>query len=322
MKVLITGGAGYIGSHVAFWLLDQGIEVAIIDNLSGGHKHIAKNFLFFKGDIGDVKFVGKVLDEYKPDAVLHFAGFIQVSESVKKPVKYYHNNFVKTLLFVNELVKRKINKFIFSSTAAVYGNVTKVPISEDVPPSPINPYGKSKLFVENVLHDLHSQGLIDFVILRYFNAAGADPKGRTGEMHNPETHLIPLVLKTAKGERDKILIYGTDYDTPDGTAVRDYIHVTDLAEIHAMALYHLLDKGESIVLNCGYGRGYSVREVIETAKKVTGIDFRVEEASRREGDSPILVADVTKLKSYFKWIPRYNDLEFIIKTAWEWEKKI
>ncbi len=320
MKILITGGAGYIGSHTALYLKENtNFEIAVLDNLSYGHKEAINDFPLFKGNIGDTEFVSTVLSQFKPDAVLHFAAFIQVGESVKKPFKYYKNNFINTALFLEQLVKHNIKYFIFSSTAAVYGTPKNVPIKETTPLHPINPYGKSKMFVEQLLQDLTMQFDFRYVALRYFNAAGADPKGRIGESHNPETHLIPLVLKTAKGEREKIYIFGTDYPTPDGTAIRDYIHVTDLADAHYKALLYLFDKGKSDVYNCGYGKGYSVKEVIDTAKKVTGVNFTVEEAPRRPGDAPTLVADSTKLQKTLNWLPKYDNLEFIIKTAWNWE---
>jgi UDP-glucose 4-epimerase len=252
---------------------------------------------------------------------MHFAAFSQVGESVREPLMYYRNNSGNTVNLLEAMTNAGVRNFIFSSTAAVYGNPEKSPISEDVPFQPINPYGKSKAFIETVLRDLSAAKNFRYVSLRYFNAAGADLKARIGERHNPETHLIPLILKTAKGERKNIVVNGTDYATPDGTCIRDYIHVMDLADAHLLALNYLMDGGQSDVFNCGYGHGYSVREVIQAARSVTGKDFTVVESSRRAGDPPILVSDSSKMKRRLNYQPRYDDLSAIIKTAWEWEKK-
>ncbi len=320
LKVLVTGGAGYIGSHTVKLLVEKGFDVIVYDNLVNGHRDAVINARFFEGDILDSKRLDEIMTAKSFDAVVHFAAFIEVGESVKNPLKFYRNNVSGTLNLLNLLKKHKVKNFIFSSTAAVYGNPESVPIKEDFPLAPINPYGNTKLTVEKVLKDMSESGEINFVALRYFNASGADESGLIGESHNPETHLIPLVLKTAKGERECIKIFGTDYSTPDGTCIRDYIHVNDLANAHILALNYLLDGGKSDVFNCGYGMGYSVKEIIDTAKKITGVDFKVEEASRREGDPPILVADNKKIKSVLDWNPEYNDIEYIIKTAWDWEK--
>ncbi len=319
MKVLVTGGAGYIGSHVVKALGERGHEVLVVDNLSKGHKKAVLYGKLVVADLEDKSTLDVIFKEFKPDAVMHFAAFIEVGESVREPLKYYRNNTVSTINLLEVMLKNDVNRFIFSSTAAVYGNPEKIPIPETELLKPINPYGQSKAFVERILQDFYSSYGFRYVSLRYFNAAGAEPEGRIGESHNPETHLIPLVLKTAKGERKSIKIFGTDYPTPDGTAIRDYIHVLDLADAHILALEYLLEGEESSVFNLGYGLGYSVKEVIETAKKVTGIDFLVEEAERRPGDPPVLVADNTKIKKVLKWEPKYDDLEFIIKTAWNWE---
>ncbi len=320
LKVLVTGGAGYIGSHTVKLLVEKGFDVIVYDNLVNGHRDAVINARFFEGDILDSKRLDEIMTAKSFDAVVHFAAFIEVGESVKNPLKFYRNNVSGTLNLLNLLKKHKVKNFIFSSTAAVYGNPESVPIKEDFPLAPINPYGNTKLTVEKVLKDMSESGEINFVALRYFNASGADESGLIGESHNPETHLIPLVLKTAKGERECIKIFGTDYSTPDGTCIRDYIHVNDLANAHILALNYLLDGGKSDVFNCGYGMGYSVKEIIDTAKKITGVDFKVEEAPRREGDPPILVADNKKIKSVLNWNPEYNDIEYIIKTAWDWEK--
>jgi len=319
LKVLITGGAGYIGSHIVKVLGEKKYEILVIDNLSKGHKEAVIYGDLVVIDLKNKTALEDIFKRFKPDAVMHFAASIEVGESVKKPLKYYQNNTANTLNLLETMLEYGVNKFIFSSTAAVYGTPVKVPIPEDHPINPINPYGQSKSFIEKVLQDLDRSSGLKYISLRYFNAAGADPEGRIGESHDPETHLIPLILKTAKGERESIKIFGTDYPTPDGTCIRDYIHVDDLADAHLLALEYLLNGGESEVFNCGYGHGYSVREVINTAKKVTDIDFKVEEADRRPGDPPVLVADSTKLKQKLNWIPQFDDLEYIIQTAWNWE---
>jgi len=321
MRILVTGGAGYIGSHVVKALGEKGYEVLVVDNLSKGHKEAVLYGKLVVADLKNKESLDVIFKEFKPDAVMHFAAFIEVAESVREPLKYYKNNTINTINLFEVMIKNNVNRFIFSSTAAVYGNPEKIPIPETEPIKPINPYGQSKAFVEKILHDFDRSYGLKYVSLRYFNAAGADPEGRIGESHNPETHLIPLILKTAKGERESIKIFGTDYPTPDGTCIRDYIHVDDLAEAHILALEYLLEGGNSKVFNCGYGHGFSVREVIDTARKVTGIDFKVEETERRPGDPAILVADSSKLRKVLDWKPRFNDLEYIIRTAWNWERK-
>ena len=321
MRVVVTGGAGYIGSHVVKLLTEKNVDVLVIDNLVKGHKKAVLNAKLTIEDIGNFEAIKNILQTFKPDAVMHFAAFIEVGESVKNPLKYYHNNTVATFNLLKAIIESKIKHFIFSSTAAVYGIPNRIPIKETEPINPINPYGSSKAAVEKMLKEFSKAYDFKYVSLRYFNAAGADESGLIGESHNPETHLIPLILKTAKGERKSIKIFGTDYPTPDGTCIRDYIHVTDLAEAHYLSLQYLLDQAKSNVFNCGYGHGYSVKEVIDTCKKVTGIDFKVEEAERRPGDPPILVADVEKIQKTLNWIPKHDDLEYIIKTAWNWELK-
>ncbi len=320
MKVFITGGAGYIGSHVVKALGEKGYEILVYDNLSTGHKEAVLYGKLVKGDLADKEFLKKTLQEFKPDAVMHFAASIEVAESVKNPLKYYRNNTANTFNLLEAMQELGINKFIFSSTAAVYGNPEKIPVKENAPINPINPYGQSKAFVEKILKDLSEANKdFNYVSLRYFNVAGADPEGRIGQSYQNATHLITRALKTAKGEYEKLYIFGTDYPTPDGTCIRDFIHVDDLADAHILALEYLNQGGKSDIFNCGYGHGYSVKEVVETAKKVTGIDFPVEETGRREGDPAVLVADSTKLKETLGWKPRYDNLEFIIKTAWNWE---
>ena len=319
MRILVTGGAGYIGSHIVKQLGEKGHDVLTIDNLSTGHKEAVLYGKLGVLDLSDKEKLKEVIKNFSPDAVMHFAASIEVAESVKNPLKYYRNNTANTLNLLEILQESGVNKFIFSSTAAVYGEPENVPIKETEPLNPINPYGKSKAFIEHILKDMSNAYGFRYVSLRYFNVAGADPEGRIGESHNPETHLIPLILKTAKGERKSIKIFGTDYPTPDGTAIRDYIHVEDLANAHIVALEYLLNGGESDVFNCGYGHGYSVKEVVETAKKVTGIDFPVEETDRRPGDPAVLVANNSKLVNKLDWKPKYDDIEYIIKTAWNWE---
>ncbi len=319
MRVLVTGGAGYIGSHVVKELGKKGYDILVIDNLSKGHRDAVLYGKLEIVDLSNHREIGRILDEFKPEAVIHFAAFIEVGESVENPLKYYKNNTFNTLMLLEEMIPRNIDKFIFSSTAAVYGIPTNIPIPETESIKPINPYGQSKAFVEKMLEDFSKSYGVRYVSLRYFNAAGADPDGRIGESHNPETHLIPLVLKTAKGERDYVKIYGTDYETPDGTCIRDYIHVDDLSKAHVLALEYLLSGGESDVFNCGYGHGYSVKEIVDTAKKVTGVDFTVVESERRPGDPPVLVADSSKLKRKLGWLPEFDDIEYIIETAWKWE---
>ncbi len=321
MKILVTGGGGYIGSHMVKALGEKGSDVVVLDNFSTGHEGAVLYGKLIKGDLSDVRLVHDLLAEHRPDAVMHFAAFIQVEESVREPLKYYLNNSVNTIHLLNAMDNNGIDKFIFSSTAAVYGIPSVIPMGETEPLKPINPYGTSKVIIEKVLRDLSAAGKVRYVSLRYFNAAGSDPLGIIGESHNPETHLIPLILKAAKGERERVMIYGTDYPTPDGTCVRDYIHVEDLIDAHMLALDYLIEGGKSDVFNCGYGHGYSVREVVDETKKVTGVDFEVVETGRREGDPPQLIADSTKLRKKMGWAPKYDDLNFIIKTAFEWEKK-
>lgn len=321
MKIFVTGGAGYIGSHIVAELAEKGFDILVYDNLSTGHADALVSGKLVVGDLGDAQLLRSTLHDFQPDAVMHFAAFIQVGESVREPLSYYRNNSMNALSLLEAMTKEGIKHFIFSSTAAVYGNPERVPITEDQTLHPINPYGSSKAFVEKILEDVSHARDFRYVSLRYFNAAGADLLNRIGERHDPETHLIPLILKAAKGERESVAIHGTDYPTPDGTCIRDYIHVTDLAHAHVKALEYLFSGGKSDVFNCGYGHGYSVREVVNAARAVTGINFPVKEAGRREGDPPVLVADNSKIKRTLNWQPRYDDLHLIINTAWEWEKK-
>ncbi len=321
MRVLVTGGAGYIGSHVAKLLSKRGYEVLIYDNLSTGKREAAKYGKLVVGDLADREKLENVFEEFKPDAVMHFAASIEVPESVKKPLKYYKNNTCNTVGLLEVIEKHKTPYFIFSSTAAVYGNPKKIPIDENAQTEPINPYGMSKLMSERIIRDFATANpWFKYAILRYFNVAGADPEGELGFAYPNPTHLIIRAVKTAKGEFDKLQIFGTDYPTRDGTAERDYIHVMDLAKAHVDALEYLVKGGESDTFNVGYGHGYTVREVVDTVKRVTGVDFKVEEAPRRPGDPAALVAKVDKIKKVLGWKPDYDSLETIVKTAWEWEK--
>lgn len=321
MRIFVTGGAGYIGSHVVKNLGETGHEVLVYDNLSKGSCEAVLFGQMVTGDISDRRLLEQTLRSFRPDAVMHFAAFIEVAESVREPARYYRNNLAATMILLDTMLDCGVTNFIFSSTAAVYGIPEKVPIPADAELRPISPYGRAKASVEMALRDISRAQGLRYVSLRYFNAAGADPSARIGESHNPESHLIPLVLKAAKGERDGISIFGTDYPTPDGTCIRDYVHVEDLSLAHILSLDYLLSNGRSIALNCGYGRGFSVREVIDTVKKVTKLDFRVTEAEPRPGDPPLLIADNSCIKQTLGWRPRYDDLEYIVKTAWEWERK-
>ena len=322
MKILVTGGAGYIGSHMVRTLGEKGHDVVVFDNLSTGHRDSVLYGRLVVGDTSDAMALNSLFKAEAFDAVAHFAASIVVQESVADPIKYYRNNFANTLNLLGVCVAHGIDKFIFSSTAAVYGIPSDDPVREEAPMSPINPYGSSKSMVERALKDISRISRLRYVSLRYFNVAGADPLGRIGQRYKDPTHLITLSLKTALGVRDHLDIFGIDYDTPDGTCIRDYIHVDDLIDAHSLALDHLASGGGSKVYNCGYGCGYSVKEVVREVKKVAGVDFKVVETGRREGDPPSLVADSSLIKRELGWSPAHNDLEFIIKTAWEWEKKL
>jgi len=322
MKVLVTGGAGYIGSHMVRTLGEKGHEVVVYDNLSTGYQESVLHGRLLVADLADAATLDALFAKENFDAVAHFAAHIVVDESVREPIKYYRNNFVNALTLIETCLRHKVDRFIFSSTAAVYGIPERVPVTEAALLLPINPYGASKRMVEQVLQDVsHASGL-RYVALRYFNVAGADPESRIGQKYKEATHLITVSLRAALGLRKELKIFGTDYETPDGTCIRDYIHVDDLIDAHVLALDHLSRGGTSRVFNCGYGHGYSVREVVEEVKKVTGIDFPVQETGRREGDPPALVADSLLIRQELGWKPRYNDLAFIVKTAWDWETKL
>lgn len=322
MKILVTGGAGYIGSHMVRTLGERGHEIVVYDNLSTGHKESVLYGRLIVADLSDTHAIDTLFRAERLDAVIHFAASIAVEESVRSPIPYYRNNFTNALNLIEACVKYAVNRFIFSSTAAVYGIPEKVPVTEESPLVPINPYGASKSMVERVLADVSGVSEFRYVSLRYFNVAGADAMTRIGQRYKNATHLITLSLKTVLGLRDHLDIFGTDYDTPDGTCIRDYIYVDDLIEAHLLSLDHLLSGGKSGIFNCGYGRGYSVREVIREVRRVTGIDFAVVESGRREGDPPTLIADSSLIRKELGWLPSHDDLAFIIKTAWEWEKKL
>ena len=318
-SVLVVGGAGYIGSHMVKHLLRQGCDVVTYDNLSTGYRDAVLGGQFVLGDLADQAALETLFSTHRFDGVLHFASFIQVGESVKEPAKYYENNVTNTLNLLNAMVKHDVRRFIFSSTAAVYGEPQYVPIDETHPRQPINPYGKTKWMVEQILQDYDRAYGLKSIALRYFNAAGADPEGELGERHEPETHLIPLVLQAASGRRPHISVFGRDYDTPDGTCIRDYIHVTDLAEAHWLALQRLLAGADSAAYNLGNGNGFSVQEVIDAAQKVTLRKIAVNDSPRREGDPARLVANSQAARNALNWQPARHDLDTIIQDAWRFE---
>ena len=321
--ILVTGGSGYIGSHTVKALQQVGYEVLILDNLVYGHKDIAEilGAELIVGDTNDRDLLDQLFSDRPISAVMHFAAYAYVGESVTQPDKYYRNNVVGTLTLLEAMVAANIKTFVFSSTCATYGVPQQTPITEDHPQAPINPYGATKLMVERILQDFDVAYGLKSVIFRYFNAAGADPDGVIGEDHNPETHLIPLILLTALGKRDAITIYGSDYPTPDGTCLRDYIHVTDLAEAHVLGLEYLLNSNKSEIFNLGNSNGFSVKEVIDTAKQITGKPIKVLFGDRRAGDPPALVGSSEKAKKILNWQPKYADLKLILQHAWQWHQK-
>lgn len=321
MSVLVCGGAGYIGSHTVSELLDRGEDVVVADNLQKGHKEAVLGGKLMIGDLRDSDFLDKVFSENKIDSVIQFAADSLVGESVEDPLKYYNNNVVSTLSLLSKMKQYDVDKIVFSSTAATYGEPQNIPIMETDPTIPTNPYGQTKLAVEKALKWCYEAYDIKYTALRYFNAAGAHISGKIGEDHNPETHLIPIILQAALGQRDSITIFGDDYNTEDGTCVRDYIHVTDLADAHILALDKMRADGKSNIYNLGNGNGFSVKEVVDITRKVTGVDIKAELGERRPGDPAILVASSEKAKKELNWKPKYNDLGTIIETAWKWHKE-
>ncbi|WP_340118820.1 UDP-glucose 4-epimerase GalE [Pelagibius sp. 7325] len=319
-QVLITGGAGYIGSHTVLACRDAGYPVVVLDNLSKGQRRLVpEDVPFFQGDVGDPKLLAEIISRHDIAAVIHFAADVVVPESVAAPLSYYLNNTCKTRSLLQACVDHGVAQIVFSSTAAVYGQPEATTVGEDAPTRPANPYGTSKLMSEWMLRDASVAHGLRHVILRYFNVAGADPQGRTGQATPDATHLIKVACEAACGKRGAIEIYGDDYDTADGTCVRDFIHVSDLARAHVSALEHLGKGGDSLTLNCGYGRGYSVREVLEGLERLTGKPLPARQAARRAGDVAALVADASRLREVLGWVPQHDDLDFILKTALQWE---
>ncbi|MFC1588870.1 UDP-glucose 4-epimerase GalE [Pseudomonadota bacterium] len=319
MKILVVGGAGYIGSHMVKQLALSNHEVVTLDNLSCGYKDAVKYGELVVGDLGDKNVLDELFRKHLFDAVMHFAAFIEVGESVINPAKYYHNNVSNTQILLDAMVKHGIKHFIFSSTAAIFGEPEYTPIDEKHSKQPINPYGRTKLMVEQILEDYDTAYGLKSTCLRYFNAAGADPDGELGERHDPESHLVPLILQAASGRRGDIKIFGQDYPTDDGTCVRDYVHINDLCDAHSLALQRMQKTGQSARYNLGNGKGFSVQQVIDTAKQVSGKDFKVIATERRAGDPALLVADSTLAMQELGWQPKYDQLETIIETAWNWE---
>jgi UDP-glucose 4-epimerase len=316
MKLFIVGGAGYIGSHMVKFAHLQGVDVITLDNLSTGHKDAVKYGKFEYYDIQDTNRLNELFKKYKPDAVMHFSAYSLVGESMSDPYKYYYNNTVGTLNLLKVMIDNDCKNFIFSSTAAVFGNPEYIPIDEDHPKAPINPYGKSKLMIEQMLEDFDSAYGLKYVVFRYFNAAGHDESGELTERHNPETHLLPLIMKTVRDEREAISIYGNDYDTTDGTCIRDYIHVNDLAQVHLQGVEYLLDKDvKSKIYNLGNGQGFSVKEIIQKVKEITKKDFKVIEDERRAGDPAVLIASSDKVKQELNFSPKFDNIDEIIRTV-------
>lgn len=323
MAILVTGGAGYIGSHMVLALLDRGEEVIVIDNLSTGLSWaVHPRAMLIEGDIGDEALLDRVMAHYSLDAVVHFAGSIVVPDSVRNPLVYYLNNTVKSHILIASAVKAEVRHFIFSSTAAIYGDVPAEPVYEDHPPRPLSPYGTSKLMTEQMLEDSAKAYGLQYVTLRYFNVAGADPMGRVGQSTPNATHLIKAACQTALGKRKQLDVYGTDYNTPDGTCLRDYIHVSDLIAAHVDALEHLRKGGSSGIFNCGYGRGYSVLDVIKAVERANGLALRVRYEPRRPGDPSAIIAGARRVRQVLGWRPKYENLDFIVETALNWERKL
>jgi UDP-glucose 4-epimerase len=323
MTVLVTGGAGYIGSHMVHALVEAGESVVVVDNLTTGFSaFLPLDVPLFIGDAGDENLVEGVIAQHRVESIIHFAGSVVVPESMRDPLGYYRNNTMTTQTLLRAAVKAGVNRFIFSSTAAVYGNPDQVPVPEHAPTRPLSPYGSSKLMTEIMLHDVASAHGMGYVVLRYFNVAGADPQARVGLATIGATHLLKIAVEAATGQRAKVDVFGTDYPTPDGSCIRDFIHVSDLAQAHRAALSYLRGGGKSVTLNCGYGRGYSVLETIGAVQRVSGRDFAVQYASRRPGDIMTMVADTTRIRSTLDWTPQYDDLETIARHALAWEEKL
>jgi UDP-glucose 4-epimerase len=318
--ILIVGGAGYIGSHTVVDLIKTGYQCVVMDNLSEGHKEAVKSDIFELADLADINALSSIFDKYKIDGVIHFASFIEVGESVKNPSKFYRNNVANTLNLLDVMVAQGVKNIVFSSTCAIYGEPVYMPLDELHPQAPVSPYGKTKHMVEKILEDYDTAYGIKYMALRYFNAAGAHENGEIGESHNVESHLIPLVLKTLTGARKDVKVFGTDYDTPDGTCIRDYIHVNDLASAHILAMEQLFNGSGSEFINLGTGVGNSVKDIIMSCERVTGKKIPVVETERRTGDSPVLVAANTKAKNVLKWSPKYTNIDDIVRTAWQWEQ--
>ena len=322
MNVLVTGGAGYVGAHMALRLVEAGYRPVILDDLSSGSRKFVSDHTFVEGDIGDPDLVAHLLDEYDVREVIHFAGSTLVPESIRDPLAYYLNNTVKSRSLIAQCVKAGVERFVFSSTAAVYGRPDRTPVSEAAALNPISPYGASNMMTERILADTAAAHGLSYMILRYFNVAGADPDCRAGQGGKP-THLVKVAAQIASGVRQETLqIFGDDYPTPDGTCIRDYIHVSDLVDAHMEALSHMRVGGASMALNCGYGRGYSVREVIDAVERVSGTTLATEIAPRRPGDPPQLIADDAAIRSHLGWTPRFDDLDFIVRTAIDWEREL
>lgn len=319
MKVFVTGGAGYVGSHCARLLVESGHELLIYDNLSTGHRQAVGNARLVIGDLGEKDHLRTTMADFQPEAVMHFAASIEVGESVTNPLKFYRNNVINTVTLLEVTQQLGVKKLVFSSTCAVYGVPPSTPMTEDMPTNPFSPYGRTKRMMELIFADCAHAWDLGYAALRYFNASGASLDGSIGEDHDPESHLIPIVFQAATGRREHIQIFGTDYPTPDGTCIRDYIHVEDIAEAHHKALL-ALEPAKEIILNLGTGGGNSVREIIEVSKKVTGREIKIVEGPRREGDCPILYADPTLAKETLNWQAKITDLQDIIATAWEWHR--
>jgi UDP-glucose 4-epimerase len=323
MTVLVTGGAGYIGSHMVQALAEADESVVVIDNLSTGFSAFLPDGVpLFIGDAADENLVESVIAAHKIESIIHFAGSVVVPDSMRDPLAYYRNNTMTTRSLLNTAVKCGVNRFVFSSTAAVYGNPDQIPVPENAPTRPLSPYGSSKLMTEIMLHDVAAAHGMNYIVLRYFNVAGADPKARIGLATVGATHLMKIAVEAATGQRAKIDVFGTDYPTPDGSAIRDFIHVSDLAQAHRAALSYLRVGGTSATLNCGYGRGYSVLETIEAVRRVSGRNFVVQYAQRRPGDIMTMIADTSRIRGVLDWTPRYDDLETIARHALQWEEKL